>query len=358
MSKTACWGTGKLVDCAWISFGYGSIYDCSKFWISLEAAKALARFDFDGPSTNSWDGTNEELAALPARIRMDASAWSIHIPGNKEKSVEWWVEIEKEFGKNKSPIPGEYQNSMDVDTTFKKYFPEDFVIYNSVKERRDIAEGCQYHGYTYWIKGTVSVFDCFWNSKPEEAHEILKNPYDNEVDLPDLCQVLDEELAKTPQQKIEEHKIRDEQSRAWNAEHLGVDIIQSGSEYEDYYGAVIDDNVLCKRYDHGFSYVHIPKNYYTHGAQRFGGDVDGQYHETHGYVSPPEDWFKFGGTLRIRRMSGTGGSRNPRSLDVQPRHRNYQSLSEDWYIFGGSTNKEIHYGSQEWKDIHNNPKIP
>lgn len=104
MSQSACWGTNKLEKCAWISFGYGSCYDTDRFWVSLEAAKALARFDYEHQADYDWHYKIEEYKTLSPRARLHYSNWHIHIPGsNGSEEVEWWIELEKELGKYKSP---------------------------------------------------------------------------------------------------------------------------------------------------------------------------------------------------------------------------------------------------------------
>src|SRR5580765_6325370 len=52
MNKIACWATNSLdVDVAWLYYGYGSRYDLTTqtygYWVSLEGAKCLAKYDFD-----------------------------------------------------------------------------------------------------------------------------------------------------------------------------------------------------------------------------------------------------------------------------------------------------------------------
>lgn len=45
---TACWGTNKLTEVAWVSFGYGSRWDLQRdVKVSLEALHTMARFDYD-----------------------------------------------------------------------------------------------------------------------------------------------------------------------------------------------------------------------------------------------------------------------------------------------------------------------
>jgi hypothetical protein len=129
MSQTACWGTNKLERCGWVSFGYGSIHDTDRYWVSLEAAKALARIDY-GPinlNAHEWYGREEEYKQLCPRLRLAFSAWHLDVPGDIEETHRWWEEIEKEMGKH---------GLGDLDGDFSKLrelFPEDFEIYDRCK---------------------------------------------------------------------------------------------------------------------------------------------------------------------------------------------------------------------------------
>lgn len=126
MSQSACWGTNKLEKCAWISFGFGSCYDTAYFWVSLEAAKALARFDDASQADHDWCRREEEYKALSPRARLHYSCWHIRIPGsNGSEEIEWWIEIEKELGKNNPPkgLCGDEYRKWKME-----HFPEDAEI--------------------------------------------------------------------------------------------------------------------------------------------------------------------------------------------------------------------------------------
>lgn len=361
MSKTACWGTGKLVECAWVGFGYGSCYDTAEFWISLEAAKALARLDFSGPSTNGWDGTDEELAALPPKFRMMESAWHVHIPGNPEKSIEWWIEIEKEMGMDKHDY---VRNDREYRQVIAKMFPEDWKIKTTCYEKYHIAHECHY-GYTnrfFPTKGIVVVglIDALLSGTygQEEREQLEYNPHAcTDADLRAIGEDVVQEPSVARVKSAEEIEWED-----YNAKY-GPEIIPSQSHFEDYNTDAKDDNCVCVRYakDHSGSHIHFPKDFLVMGGRVHSNKMDNQYHEVYGYVSPPEDWYKFGGYLRVRRMDGTGGSRNPRTYPPDAddgQKRNCKSPSEEWFIFGGPLPEYMPGAYNLHCDYHRNPKIP
>jgi len=124
MSQTACWGTNKLERCAWVSFGYGSFCDTDSFWISLEAAKAIARLDKMCYNIfGNKDISPDDYKNLPAHLRMTYSAWYIDVLGDTEESLRWWEEIELEFEKC-----GKYDYKTETWTEFAKKHPEEYEI--------------------------------------------------------------------------------------------------------------------------------------------------------------------------------------------------------------------------------------
>jgi hypothetical protein len=141
MSQTACWGTNKLERCAWVSFGYGSCFDTRRFWISLDAAKALARLDYGPINLNDpdWHGREEEYKTLCPRLRLEFSSWWVDVPGDLEETYRWWEEIEKEMGKHKL---GQSEEHWEI----IKNHPEDLEIRDRCKMMYLRAEEAL-HGY-------------------------------------------------------------------------------------------------------------------------------------------------------------------------------------------------------------------
>lgn len=90
MSTTACWATNKLETCGWFSAGYGSTYDLTRYWISLEGLKAIVKLDWKDPINEP----NKFKTATTSKLRMKYSAYHIHIPSDRgDLACEWFEEI-------------------------------------------------------------------------------------------------------------------------------------------------------------------------------------------------------------------------------------------------------------------------
>ena len=120
-----CWGTNKVCDCAWITFGWGSRWDMMNdtyekgFWLSLEALKVFLIYDLpNGPHhpyreenldspvpANGEFYTDEEWAKLEPKHQIPYVGFWINHPAGDSKNVEWYTEAREVCGQYKLKNP-------------------------------------------------------------------------------------------------------------------------------------------------------------------------------------------------------------------------------------------------------------
>lgn len=154
MSTTACWATNKLEECCWFSGGYGSSYDLSRYWVSLEGLKALVKLDWKDPIN---DNIKFEQADSCSRLRMLYSAYHIHIPGdNEEKAHKWFEEV--------FSLAGCYEEE-----------------YAAFRKERGASPYFNDDGYDDFFK-TKSEFACLKNCR-FMSDQVEYSPFNNEYEL-------------------------------------------------------------------------------------------------------------------------------------------------------------------------------
>lgn len=124
---TACWGTNKDFDCAWILFGWGSRWDMISetyhrgFWLSLEALKVFLIYDLPNrqhfpydvvdsigipaPANEGFWFTEEEWAKLEPQHQMQYAGFHIDHPEGHAKNVEWYIQAREVCGQFKLNNP-------------------------------------------------------------------------------------------------------------------------------------------------------------------------------------------------------------------------------------------------------------
>jgi len=319
MSQTACWATNKLEECCWFSGGYGSCYDLSRYWVSLEGLKALVRMDWRDPVTEKDEF---ERAGANSRLRMKYSAYHIHIPGdNGEKAHQWFEEVfplagwyEDEymaFRKERGMTP--YFNDVGYDDFFKT--TPDWEMYKNCERMADVIEYCPFNR-EYALGKRCRYFNGFYIVEDESYNQRSKEYFEKQEEMmSNFCSSLDEDIKK------EEPKE--------------------------------DEAYITVKYEDGQSLVHIPKDFYS-----FGSMCIKTCPSSENEVCPPQEWFLF------------GGERDPETISdkyIFTRHadkfrRPYIEISADFYVHGGHiAEAERYYGKcsfQAREDLYENPNIP
>ena len=94
MSIVGCWGTNELVECYFISFGYGARNDTAMLWLSLDAYKALSRLD-DLPMSDYFsDISHDDYKKYSPMKRYLLSSDDIHCD-DEEVKLHWFEEASK-----------------------------------------------------------------------------------------------------------------------------------------------------------------------------------------------------------------------------------------------------------------------
>jgi hypothetical protein len=334
MSQTACWATNKVEECCWFSGGYGSIYDLSMFWVSLEGLKALVKMDWRNPVTEL---ENFRLAGTNSRLRMRFSAYHINIPGdNGEKAQQWFEEVfplagwyqdeYMAFRKERGMTP--YFNDAGYDDFFKTK-PE-WEMYSNCKRMSDVI-GYSPFNMEYALGKKFRYFDGFNIVEDEDYNKRREEYYKKQEEMMN-------DFAFSPE---EEQPKKNE---------LAEDEIPS--DRPTYSEMCKDERYISKHYEDGQCLIHIPKDFYAFGAII---NDDGYYFEEE--VCPPHEWFLF------------GGERNPKHFSHKYNYQKYQKfrrpymeLPADFVVMGGHIEEaERYYGKcsfQARDDLYENPELP
>lgn len=112
---SACWGTNESYDCCWVGFGYGSCFDTTRYWVSIECLRAMAMIDIDANGCTYSQQTYTEMEdrppfkELPDIVRYRHSSLRIQHPKGEEESLRWYLEYEKWCGyyKDRRPYGGQ-----------------------------------------------------------------------------------------------------------------------------------------------------------------------------------------------------------------------------------------------------------
>ena len=318
MSQTACWATNKLEECCWFSGGYGSTYDLSRYWVSLEGLKALVRMDWREPIT---EHDEFERAGTNSRLRMRFSAYHIHIPGdNGEKACQWFEEV--------FPLAGWYQDEYMAfrkergmtpyfnDEGYEDFFKTtpDWEMYSNCKRMADVIDYSPFNREFAFGKRSL-YFNGFFLVE-DEAYLKRKEEYYKEKEemMSSFVSSLDEEPKKEPEE---------------------------------------DETYITRKFEDGKSLLHIPTDFYSFGSMCI---KTCPYSENE--VCPPQDWFLF------------GGERVPENISdkyIFTRHdgkfrRPYIEIDADFYVYGGHIAEAERYRGncsfQARDDLYENPELP
>jgi hypothetical protein len=336
MSQTGCWATNEVTECCWFSGGYGSTYDLSLYWVSLEGLKALVSLDWRNPY-NDKEGFIK--AGTCSRLRMKCSAYHISIPGdNGEKAAQWFEEV--------FPLAGKYQDeymSYRKENGMSPYYNDDgydgffktkpeFVCRQNCERMSDIVGTGGFNlswdlGRNHrYFNGFFIVDDVEYNLRREEKNKRMEDM------MKDFC---------LPVEEVPEKKELED----W----------QVPSDRPTYHDMAADDRYISKRWGpNGESYIHIPKDFFAFGAMI----NDDGYHFTE-EICPPLEWFSFGGERSPKYFSH---KYNIPAMSKMPSRRNYEVMTADYYIFGGHLPQLECYRNncsfQAYDDMWNNEYLP